>query len=541
MTPPCWTRCTGCCARAGSLYLTTVFKGWYAWYFYRCEGRWTVDPTHLREYRSDAELLPRVASQGLRPRQRVEDTAPVPPHRSVPAVDPGEGRHRSAGLGRPPGEGPDPGLSRVGDHRHEACSRRSGLAAAHPRVAALVADEEEGSPAYDDLLTELRHRVEQRRRAGEYPDGLEGDLDRHFRRIQGMQGGHVTSEQLAEAVETVRAASHFDRGRIEGESRIPGGELAHRAVSKAVGRQIDGVLEQLREYSDTVRDALALLTDAVDDPPRHVHPDLLGILYALDEQLAAIERRLVLDDDPYQALVARLDDLESRLEARPFLPPFSPGALRDELARPGTPPAVDLDAVAERLAGHEPVLDIRSGAGELLGRLRQRGVTAEGVEADDELREQALDEGLAVHPGDGVTHLDRLAEASLGAVVAIGVVERLGPQALVELVTLAASRLRADGVLLIGTPDPRSLALHAEASGLDPTVTGWLQPDYLRFLLLHAGFREVEISSGPAPTASGQLLPVPSDTAAADVINENVARLNRLLFAPQDALLVATR
>lgn len=42
---------------SGTLYLSTVFKKWYGWYFYRCNGKWTLDPTHLREYTSDDQLL----------------------------------------------------------------------------------------------------------------------------------------------------------------------------------------------------------------------------------------------------------------------------------------------------------------------------------------------------------------------------------------------------------------------------------------------------------------------------------------------------
>ena len=42
----------------GTVYLSTVFKKWYGWYFYRCNGRWTLDPTHLREYSKDDQLLP---------------------------------------------------------------------------------------------------------------------------------------------------------------------------------------------------------------------------------------------------------------------------------------------------------------------------------------------------------------------------------------------------------------------------------------------------------------------------------------------------
>jgi len=41
----------------GLLYLSTVFKKKYGWYFYRCNGKWTLDPTHLREYTADDQLL----------------------------------------------------------------------------------------------------------------------------------------------------------------------------------------------------------------------------------------------------------------------------------------------------------------------------------------------------------------------------------------------------------------------------------------------------------------------------------------------------
>jgi 2-polyprenyl-3-methyl-5-hydroxy-6-metoxy-1,4-benzoquinol methylase len=40
----------------GRVYLSTVFKKWYGWYFYRNETGWVLDPTHLREYQQDKQL-----------------------------------------------------------------------------------------------------------------------------------------------------------------------------------------------------------------------------------------------------------------------------------------------------------------------------------------------------------------------------------------------------------------------------------------------------------------------------------------------------
>jgi SAM-dependent methyltransferase len=404
-----------------------------------------------------------------------------------------------------------------------------------------VADDEQGSPAYDELLQALRHRVEERRRAGDYPDGLEGDLDRHFRRVQGMQGTHVTTEQLLGSIESVRGASHFDRSRIEGASRLPGGELAHRAVSKAVGREIDGVLDQLRQFSDSVRGALELLTEAVDDPPRHLHPDLLGILYALDEQVAAIQRRLVLDDDPYRALVARIDELEARIGSRALLPPYSTAALRDVIEGDDEERAARAKALADQVQGGDQVLDLRCGRGELLDVLREREVRAEGVESDDELRREASAKGHVVHGGDGTSYLSRLPEASLGAIVADRVVEQLDASVVIELVVAAAHGLREGGRLVIGTPNPESLDARARFGGLDPSVSAFVHPGYLQFLALQAGFRQVElVRISPVPDDQ-RLLEIPPELPSADLLNTNVDRLNRVLFAHRDALVVATR
>ncbi len=53
-------------APGGRVYLSTVFKKWYGWYFYRCNGKWVLDPTHLREYSRDDQLLGLLEKAGFR-------------------------------------------------------------------------------------------------------------------------------------------------------------------------------------------------------------------------------------------------------------------------------------------------------------------------------------------------------------------------------------------------------------------------------------------------------------------------------------------
>jgi 2-polyprenyl-3-methyl-5-hydroxy-6-metoxy-1,4-benzoquinol methylase len=63
------------------LYLSTVLKRWYGWYFHRQNGAWALDPTHLREYRTEDELLRKF------PRERFRLRASTQTPLAYPAAD----------------------------------------------------------------------------------------------------------------------------------------------------------------------------------------------------------------------------------------------------------------------------------------------------------------------------------------------------------------------------------------------------------------------------------------------------------------------
>jgi len=50
----------------GYLYISSVVKKWYGWYFYRCDGKWVLDPTHLREYSSSTEFRDLLTDNGFK-------------------------------------------------------------------------------------------------------------------------------------------------------------------------------------------------------------------------------------------------------------------------------------------------------------------------------------------------------------------------------------------------------------------------------------------------------------------------------------------
>jgi SAM-dependent methyltransferase len=197
-----------------------------------------------------------------------------------------------------------------------------------------------------------------------------------------------------------------------------------------------------------------------------------------------------------------------------------------------------VDAIRERqrryvedLRAAAPVLDIGCGRGELLQLLREAGIEGRGIDADADMVAYARGEGLEVEQADLVEYLERQEDGSLGGIFMGQVVEHLPPGVLVRALALAATKLRAGGILVAETINPLSpLALRhyfADLTHAQPLV-----PETLELLARQSGFAETAIRYLNEPA---ERLTEPDDP----VIAANVRRLNELLFAPLDYALVA--
>jgi 2-polyprenyl-3-methyl-5-hydroxy-6-metoxy-1,4-benzoquinol methylase len=192
------------------------------------------------------------------------------------------------------------------------------------------------------------------------------------------------------------------------------------------------------------------------------------------------------------------------------------------------------------LASSAPVLDVGCGRGELLSALAERGVSCSGVDLDAGMVAEARAAGLDVAAGDGIAHLRSLPEGSLGSIIAVHVVEHLPLHALLDLLELAATRLRPGGILVAETPNPASLVVLGNSYILDPTHVWPLHPSLLTFLCERAGFRDVELRfHAPAEAYHLPRLDVPEGADWARPVNEAVDRLNEVLFGPQEYAVVA--
>jgi SAM-dependent methyltransferase len=405
-------------------------------------------------------------------------------------------------------------------------------------VAAV--DEQQRPPLptnLDELLETLRSRVRDRREAGDYPSGLEVNLEAHFQRIVGTRAGSDRSEFRAK-LDRLAAFSSFSPDRIQMWSKVPGGSSIHRGVGKVTGRQTQGVLDQVQQFANALRDVLDELADTASDDHDHSHPDLVGMVDVLVERWASYERAPIESAAGMADLHRRVEALEAREARRQFRPWFKESRFAEEFRGHWDELAERYRDLAERLGLSAPVFDLGCGRGEFLTLLKELGIEASGIEIDAELAEEGRARGLAVEEGDGLARLAAFVDGALGSIVLIQVIEHLTAQEAADLALLARDKLRPGGKLLIETVNPQSLYVFAHPFYVDPTHERPVHPAYLEFLFREAGFESIELL-WRSPPPHDDVLETPADDDS--VRAANVRRLNQLLFAPQDYALIATR
>lgn len=292
---------------------------------------------------------------------------------------------------------------------------------------------------------------------------------------------------------------------------------------------------------------------------REFNAAALGLLDQISERMEAELDRLGRSIEEVRARVERipeLDDRVARLERARHAPASSPAAPNAD-----TVPLPDYFAFEARMRGSTedvrtrqerylddfraaaPVLDVGCGRGEFLGLLRQEGIEARGVDIDPDMVAFCRGQGLEVAEADAIAHLEALPEGSLGGVFAAQFVEHLRPGPLVSFLALAASRLRVGGILVVETINPHSVVAMAHYFA-DLTHAQPLVPAALELLARQSGFARTEVRFLNEPAerlARVELPPEAAFDAARSALADNVERLNRIVFGPQDYALVATR
>jgi O-antigen chain-terminating methyltransferase len=212
-----------------------------------------------------------------------------------------------------------------------------------------------------------------------------------------------------------------------------------------------------------------------------------------------------------------------------------------------------LRAYVPLFAGTSDVLDIGCGRGEFLALVKAAGVSARGLDSNQEMVAAACERGLEVVQADALSHLESLPDGSLGGLMAAQVVEHLSPPYLTRLLATAFQKLRSGAPVVIETINPACWLAFFSSYIRDFTHVQPIHPETLQYLLQASGFGRVTLRySQPVPE---HMKMQPVDVAAlaaaggeaaavaqmARIINANAAILNNLLFTHLDYAAIGYR
>jgi O-antigen chain-terminating methyltransferase len=336
---------------------------------------------------------------------------------------------------------------------------------------------------YDLTPWALKRQVEVLSHGRDIADARLDELEEGLRRVQ---------SELAE----------LDARRMaEAESRLDGAEESLASVGDEAARLRDVVVPAMVDRSDALLERIA----------------------AEVEELGSLVERM-LRHEPLPVVGGGAVD-EARLAAA--LADVQP-ALLESFRGPETEIRHRLDHYLDALREGGPVLDLGCGRGELLLLLREAGIEAVGIEADESVAETARRRGLQVLVGDALSVLETLPDSSRGTVTAIHLFEHLEPEVLLAVLAQVRRVLRPAGRIIVESPNPHSLRVGASLYWVDPTHRRPLMPETLELYLKTSGF-EVEGNELLHPFPADQLFadtpdPAPAEPAVAAV----AARLDRL-------------
>ncbi len=418
-----------------------------------------------------------------------------------------------------------------------------------------------------EIMERIRQRIDEKKKTGEYtPEELER-IDRYVLQIE-SEGYNTPEEDLRHHLSLVNYL--FD-------TLQPPELSSHR---KRLGGLVTGLKKTFLRISEPYRQMLLkrqvdfnaeivrLLNQLVGDYRYRVN--------TLEQQLVKMTEEQRTQQEGSEALSRRLADLVQEIRAQKISVEDLLAELRSGKGAAGTGSTVPEDG-AERLRAFEyllfenrhrgseaeikgrqqiylpyfknseSVLDIGCGRGEFLELLKGAGIPAQGVELNPEMVQAAQQKGVAVIQGDGLEHLRTLPEGKLGGIFLSQVIEHLGPENLRELVRTAFLKLASGGVLLAETVNPQCLTTFSGAFYVDLSHHNPIHPEAARFLWESVGFRQVKILYvSPYPPEMRLKEMVRRDDESyedetARVLNENVRRLNDLLYGYQDYAVIGIK
>ena len=162
--------------------------------------------------------------------------------------------------------------------------------------------------ATESLITELQKRVRERRAAGDYPLGLETQLQEEFKNVLATtHRGHRSINHLESRMHMVRESITQIKGVAGVKSRIPAGSLFHRVIRILVRRHVSQLANETRIAMKRIESVLeefeTLIKQQQSNDERLLNQTLSGVLDklavvdTLSEMVVELESRVYRDGD----------------------------------------------------------------------------------------------------------------------------------------------------------------------------------------------------------------------------------------------------
>jgi SAM-dependent methyltransferase len=325
-----------------------------------------------------------------------------------------------------------------------------------------------------------------------------------------------------------------------------------RTLLRKVSPAADKLLSQLAELAE-LQDSLAAARDKEWDALGSNHVGLIfkslewrvDRLAAEHQDVQVLMKKFLRLREVLDRLLAALEEKKTPTppEVRDVLEPlrdWSYAAFESRFRGSAQEVRKQLEVYLPYLPKRGRVLDLGCGRGEFLELLRENGLEGAGVDLNSLMVEACLDRGLRCEKGDLLEKLASEPDGSLAGIFSSQVIEHLTQAQLQKLVELGRRKLASPGVLILETVNPLSVFALVQIFYLDPTHQKPVHPQALKFLLEDAGFEEVEIKYSAALDHE-RLHDLPPADERTVILNQNIDRLNDLLFAPAQYAAIARR
>ena len=144
-----------------------------------------------------------------------------------------------------------------------------------------------GTPDVDALVAQLRARVEERRRQGSYPPGLEHALEDQARLLLYRRVHTPRPYDVEGPVARLHEVLPLSLPAVDASSPA---SVAHRLAAALTERQTQGIVEQVQAFMDPVAQTLTALAAAIEE----LSADVAALRPPLDAVLdrQAVEERI---------------------------------------------------------------------------------------------------------------------------------------------------------------------------------------------------------------------------------------------------------